>query len=187
MNKKVIYLSFHDTIDLHSVNQFMDFTNKAIVQYDPDKICYLFSSGGGAVDSGVTLYNFIRGLPQEVEMHNIGSIDSIANAVFLAGDKRYASRASAFLLHGVSWTFHQGSSLSYTQMQETVSRFNSAEQLTASIIQDRTKLSEEEVRSLFNQGASKDPQFALDKGLIDEIREVSINVGEPVHSILRNT
>lgn len=181
--KNTIYLVFHEGISEASVNKFMDFTSKAIAQYKPTCIYFLFSSGGGSVDSGVALYNFLRALPQDTIMHNVGSIDSIANAVFLAGKRRYACQASAFLLHGISWNFNQAATLSYTQMQETLSRFDAAEQLTAGIIGNETKLTAEEVRALFLQGASKNPAFALEKGLIHEIREVDIPFDAIVHSI----
>ena len=181
---KTVFLTFHDNINLESVNRCMDFCNKAIQQYKPQQLYFLFSSGGGAVDSGVTLYNYLRGLPQEVIMHNVGSIDSIANVIFLAGKVRYATPASAFLLHGIYWTFPQGANLTYTQMQEQMSRFNAAEELTAKIIGERTKITAEEVRKLFRQGQSKDPAFALEKGLIDKIVDVNIPAGAPIHSIV---
>ena len=182
--QETIYLVFHDGINEQSVNRFMDFTSKAIAQYQPKRLYFLFSSTGGFVNSGVALYNYLRALPQETVMHNMGSIDSIANAVFLAGKKRFAAPASAFLLHGISWTFQQASTLSYTQMQETLSQFDAAEQLTAKIIGEQTKLTAEEVRSLFRQGESKNPEFALEKGMIHEICEARIEPGAPVHSIV---
>jgi ATP-dependent protease ClpP protease subunit len=179
-----VYLTFHDNINLESANRMMDFCAKAIQQYSPQRLYFLFSSGGGAVDSGVTLFNYLRGLPEEVIMHNVGTIDSIANAVFLAGEIRYATPASSFLLHGVSWTFPQATILTYAQMQETMSRFDAAEQLFAQIVGDRSKLPPQEVRDLFRQGQSKGPQFALDKGFIHEIREVKIPEGASLHSII---
>ena len=179
-----VYLVFHDGIDDQSVNRFMDFTSKAIAQYEPNTLYFLFSSGGGWVNAGVALYNYLRALPQDTVMHNMGSIDSIANAVFLAGKKRYAAPASVFLLHGISWTFQQGSSLSYSQMQETVSQFDAAEQLTARIIGEQTQLTAEEVRALFQQGESKNPDFALKKGIIHQICEVNIQPGAPILSIV---
>lgn len=182
--QETVYLVFHDGINEQSVNRFMDFTSKAIAQYQPKQLYFLFSSGGGFVNSGVALYNYLRALPQETIMHNMGSIDSIANAIFLPGKKRFASPASAFLLHGISWTFQQGSTLSYTQMQETLSQFDAAEQLTAKIIGEHTRLTAEEVRGLFRQGESKNPEFALEKGMIDEIREARIQPGAPLHSIV---
>lgn len=179
-----VYLVFHDGINEQSINRFMDFTSKVIAQYEPKTLYFLFSSGGGFVNSGIALYNYLRALPQETVMHNMGSIDSIANAIFLAGKKRYAVPASAFLLHGISWTFQQNSSLSYSQMQETLSQFDAAEQLTAKIIGEQTKLTAEEVRALFQQGESKNPDFALKKGMIHQICEANIQPGAPIFSIV---
>jgi len=187
MMQDTVYLVFHDGINEQSANRFMDFTSKIISKYEPKTLYYLFSSGGGLVNSGVALYNFLRALPQETVMHNIGSIDSIANAIFLAGKKRYATPASAFLLHGISWTFQQSSTLSYTQMQETLSQFDAAEQLTAKIIGEQTKLTPEEVRALFRQGESKNPSFALEKGMIHQICEVNMQPGAPIHSIVHGS
>jgi len=183
MNDQV-YLTFHDNINMESVNRFMAFCAKAITEHRPKKLYFLFSSDGGSVDSGVTLYNFLRGLPQEVIMHNIGSVDSIANVVFLAARRRYAAPASAFLLHGINWSFEEGASLTYTEMQETISRFDAAEQLSAQIIGERTALTPEEVRELFRQGQSKTPAFALEKGMIHEIRDVQVPAGAPLLTIV---
>jgi ATP-dependent protease ClpP protease subunit len=182
--QEIVYLVFNDAINDQTVNRFIDVTSKAIAQYQPKALYFLFSSGGGFVNPGLALYNYLRALPQETVMHNMGSIDSIANAVFLAGKKRYASPTSAFLLHGISWTFQAQSSLSYVQMQESLSRFDAAEQLTAKIVGEHTKLTMAEVRALFRQGESKNPQFALDKGLIHDICEAKIQQGAPVHSIV---
>jgi ATP-dependent protease ClpP protease subunit len=45
----------------------------------------------------VFLYNFIRGLPIKVIMHNLGSISSIAASVFVAADERYCSPHAVFI------------------------------------------------------------------------------------------
>ena len=179
-----VYLTFHDNINLESVNRVMTICPRVIAQYDPKTLYFLFSSGGGGVDAGVTLYNYLRGLPQNIVMHNVGSIDSIANAIFLAGQFRYATPTSAFLLHGITWTFNQATTLTYTQMQETISRFDAAEQLFARIIGERSKITAQDVRELFRQGQSKDPSFALEKGLIHEIRNIIIQPGSPLHPII---
>jgi ATP-dependent protease ClpP protease subunit len=179
----IVYFTFHDAIDAASVNRVIDFTNRALAEHKPKRLCYLISSDGGSVDSGVTLYNYLRALPLPVIMHNVGSVDSIANAVFLAGRERYATPASAFLLHGVMWNFHENSTLSYPQMREIMSRFDAAEQLVARIIGEHTSLSPEEVRALFWQGEAKTPQFAREKGIIHDIREARIEPGSPIIAI----
>ena len=184
MTTATVFLTFYDNINLESANRFMDFCAKVIQQHKPQQLYFLFSSPGGAVDSGVTLYNYLRGLPQEIIMHNVGSIDSTANVTFLAGKVRYATKTSTFLLHAIIWNFFQAASLTYSQMQETINRFNAAEQLTAQIIGEQTKLTTEEVRDLFRQGQAKEPTFALEKGLIHEIRDVNIPDGAPLYSIV---
>ncbi len=181
---ETVFLNFHDNISLETANRFMDFCAKAIQQYKPKKLYFLFSSNGGAVDSGCTIYNYLRGLPQEIIMHNIGSINSIANAVFLAGDVRYATSTSTFLLHGITWNFPQPANIIYSQMQEMIGQFDAAEKLTAKIIGERTKLTAGEVRELFRQGQSKNPSFALEKEFIHDIRDLSIPDGAPLHSIV---
>ena len=181
---ETVYLTFHDNISVDSAKRFIDFCTKVNQQYQPQNLYFLFSSGGGAVDSGVTMYNFLLSLPQKVIMHNVGTIDSIANAVFLAGAERYASPTSAFLLHGINWNFPQPTTLTYSQIMEIVSRFDAAEQLTAQIIADRCSLTSDEVRQLFRQGESKTPAFALEKGIISEIRNISVPPGAPHHAIV---
>lgn len=51
----------------------------------------LISTPGGSVMNGLNLYNVLRGLPIELITHNVGNVNSIGNAVFLAGSKRYAT------------------------------------------------------------------------------------------------
>jgi ATP-dependent protease ClpP protease subunit len=40
--------------------------------------------------NGLNIYNVLIGLPFELITHNVGNVDSIGNAIFLAGSKRYA-------------------------------------------------------------------------------------------------
>src|SRR5882672_3321203 len=67
-----------------------------------DKVTHLnilFSSTGGSLDEGFSLYGFLRALPVELTMHAIGSVESIANVIFLAADKRLATAESHFMFH----------------------------------------------------------------------------------------
>jgi len=50
----------------------------------------LISSMGGNVFSGISAYNFLKGIPAEVWTHNFGSTDSIAVVLFCAGSKRFS-------------------------------------------------------------------------------------------------
>lgn len=58
--------------------------------------------------NGMNLYNILRAMPFKLVTHNVGNVDSIDNAVFLAGEERYASPHSTFMFHGVAAGFEAG-------------------------------------------------------------------------------
>ena len=179
----VTYLSYYDVINEAKARALMAACAEAISTTKPERLYFLLSSTGGSVDAGVALYNYLRALPVPVTMHNTGSIDSIANVVFLAADERYANPHSTFLLHGIHWGFAQGAQLSWSQLQETVGRFKADEARMANIIRDRTSITPEELVSLFRQGETKDLSFATSKGLIKDIREVKVPAGAPFFAL----
>ena len=177
------YISYYDVINEQKVRGLMQACAEVLAQHKPTQLYFLFSSQGGSVDAGVSLFNFLRALPIPIVMHNTGSINSIANTIFLAADERYANANSSFLFHGITWSFGQGAQLSWTQLQETVSNFKGEETKLFSIISQRTKLSLEELKALFHQGEAKDTAFALDKGIIQAVKEAKVPVGAPFFSL----
>src|SRR5881396_644821 len=87
---KTIYINYFDGINEAKVKVLMAVCSELIGKQHPDQLYFLFSSNGGSINAGITFYNFLRALPTEIVMHNIGSIDSIATVIFLAGEKRFA-------------------------------------------------------------------------------------------------
>jgi len=168
LEPKTIYVNFYDSIDPAKAKHIMAFLSELVSKEKPDYIYCLFSSPGGSVESGIVLYNFIRSLPVELIMHNTGSIDSIANIVFLSANTRFTSVHSSFLFHGIFQPVN--TSLTKSQLQELISGINISESKIAGIITERTKLSTDEIRELFLQGESKNATFALEKGIVNEIK-----------------
>lgn len=180
--KKVIYINYCDSINETKVKAIMAALSEIINNEKPDTIYFLFSSSGGQVEPGIALYNFLRALPVELVMHNTGSIDSIANIIFLAGSIRYAAVHSSFLFHGITWSFAANAAVSHCQMSEILSSMDSSEAKIAGIIAERTNLTAEDVKSFFAQGESKDSQFALSKGIVTKVVNPEIPNGAPVLS-----
>jgi ATP-dependent protease ClpP protease subunit len=181
-----IYVNYFDSITDAKTKALMAICSDIVAKQKPRAIYFLFSSAGGQVPSGITLYNFLRALPVEIIMHNNGSIDSIANVIFLAASKRYAAKHSSFLFHGINWNFTAGTSLTFFQLKENLSSFEREETKIASIVAERTKMSEAEIRELFRQGESKDLKFAVDKGIIDEVRDPVIPKDAPLITVNLN-
>jgi len=110
-----------------------------------------------------------------ITMHNTGTIDSIANVIFAGGQKRYAAPNASFLFHGVSMNF--GGGQNRTALKEALSRLEGMENRIAQTVSKHSKLTENELTSLFQQGEGKDVNFALDKEIIQEIKVPSVPHG----------
>lgn len=181
-----ICLVYHDEINIEKTKALMEICSRALAEYTPNTIYFQFSSGGGHVDSAITLYNFLKSLPCEIIMHNTGSIDSAANVVFMAGDKRYAVAHTSFLFHGVGYTFGQ-QGLTRAQINEGLSVVDTAEEKIAGILAAHTQLSAGEIKELFIEGKSQSATFAKQKGVISELREVILPEGTPIYTVNTST
>lgn len=176
-NPDTFFVTYTDSISDDKVKNLIAILTDIINQHHPSQIYILFSSGGGGVNAGITLYNFLRAIPTEVVFHNIGTVDSIATCIFLAGNKRYACDNSHFLFHGVTWNFGNGAASNRKQLQECISNIQQNENDFANIIASRTSIPMDEILSLFDQGESKGLEFALEKGVIHEVCDASIPDG----------
>ena len=61
---------------------------------------------GGECSYGFSLYNFLVSLPVPVKTHNLGTVESMGNIIFLAGELRTACHYSKFLFHPFHWTLN---------------------------------------------------------------------------------
>jgi ATP-dependent protease ClpP protease subunit len=178
-----VYLVYHDEITTDKSKALMEVCSQIVMQLEVDDLHFLFSSSGGAVDSAITLYNFIKALPMNIVMHNIGSIDSAANVVFMAGAERYAAQDTSFLFHGVGYGFGVIAGISKSQIEEGLSIITEAENKIANILASNSSLTENEVRKLFERGESKPASFALSKGVVTELRQPAIPNGAPIYTV----
>ena len=180
---KTFYINYSDIIDMPRVKAIMAITSQIIEKEKPDCLYFLFSSHGGDVDSGVSLYNYLLSLPVKIIMHNIGSIDSIANVIFVAGKERYANPHSVFLFHGVVMNFNGQAAFSLPQLKEMTDRINKNHETIAGILCEKTKVKQNEVKKLFSQGETKNTQFALKKGIINKVKIAKIPKNAPFITI----
>jgi ATP-dependent protease ClpP protease subunit len=178
----LVYVSFSAEINPNSTENLIaamaDCANSNVKQ-----VYLLLSTPGGNVKEGLNLYNVLKGMPFELITHNAGNVDSIGNAVFLAGNKRYATKHSTFMFHGVGFTI-QNQRIEQKDTEEKLNTILSEQLRIGNVISERTKLSPDEVAGLFRQAQTKDAQFALDKRIIDEIKDIQITAGCPVISLV---
>lgn len=180
------YVNFLGGINDQTCQRIMAVCAEIVSGRKHDTIYFLFASGGGSVESGVALYNYLRALPINLVMHNTGAIDSIATVVFHAAETRFASPHSTFLFHGVTWGFGPGQTVTRPQLEEIRSNIIEAENKIAKILPTRCKLTEEEIRKLFAQGETKDSTFAVDKAIVQAVNEPRVPANAPIASLFFN-
>jgi ATP-dependent protease ClpP protease subunit len=171
---QTIFLTVACGIDDKSVNKLMLLCTNLISNAKPKCIYFLFSSGGGGIDPAIAFYNFLRSLPCEIVMHNISMVASSATVVFHAADQRFSSPGSTFHFHGLTWGFGNGEAVNRLRLAELQSILAEGETRMSLLIQNRCKLTEEMLRSMFREGQSRDNAYALEHGIIQEVRELKI-------------
>jgi ATP-dependent protease ClpP protease subunit len=184
---EMVYVSFAAEINPTTTEALIAAISQAVNQ-GVKKVYLMLSTPGGAVMSGLTLYNALRGFPIELTTHNLGNVESIGNTVFMAGVKRYACQHSTFMFHGVS-TILQATvatamgpavQLGEKDLRERLGGIRADQKRIGSVIKERTALDEAAIETLFLEAQTKDADWALGCGIVHEIREIQIPAGSPV-------
>jgi ATP-dependent Clp protease, protease subunit len=156
-----------------------DIANKGV-----PKVTLCISTPGGGVPKGITIYNALRAMPFELSTHNIGNVDSIGNAVFLAGEHRYACPHSTFMFHGVAAGAQDGERLDRRALRERTDSLVADEKRIGSIIRERSNLKAAEVDALFQEAKTMDAAAAVNAGLAHEVKDVQYPPGAPIVSLV---
>jgi ATP-dependent protease ClpP protease subunit len=144
----------------------------------------MLSSPGGVVMNGLNVYNVLRGLPINLTTHNVGNVDSIGNAVFLAGATRIACPHSTFMFHGVSFNANPGQNFDERAMRERLASVLSDQKRIGSIIQDRSTLPISKIRAMFRETRTIDATEAIGAGIVHQVEDVQIPAGAPVYQLV---
>lgn len=111
----------------------------------------MMSTPGGTVMNGLNLYNVLRGMPINLTTHNVGSIDSIGNAIFLAGRQRYACPHSTFMFHGVGVDVRAQMRFEEKNLNEVLGSILADQKRIGDLVREHTALNQRQVRSFFKE------------------------------------
>ncbi len=145
-----------------------------------EEITLAFSSPGGQVTEGIALYNFLKGVPAKLTVHNIGQVDSIANVIFMAGDERLAVPTSSFFFHDVGITVNGNIRLIEENLNEQLSIIRRDRKKIIDVMTADSDISEKRLNELFLHSESITPQEAKDNDIIHDIRAFVIPKGEKI-------
>jgi ATP-dependent protease ClpP protease subunit len=148
------------------------------------KVTLMLSTPGGVVMNGLTVYNFLMSAPFELTTHNMGNVDSIGNAIYLAGKHRHACEHSTFMFHGVGFNTQPGQRFDERALREAQDGLLSDQSRIGSIISERTNLDDNAVGKLFLEARTKSANDAKAVGIVHKICNVDIPAGGPLVSLV---
>lgn len=180
---RTAYVSFSAEINVTTCEHLIA-TCMNIVREGYNELYFLFSTPGGSVMHGMNIYNVLRALPARLTFHNVGNVDSIGNAIFLAGDVRLACPHSTFMFHGVGMDVPNGVRLEQKNSQEILEGILADQTRIASILTEHTALDAADARDLFKEARTKDAAYALANRIISDIRDVHMPPGAATFSFV---
>lgn len=174
------FYGFSGVIDDDGATRLAAAFNMAVNEgYDEVHVC--ISSLGGYVHSGIYLYNHIRALPLNVVAYNVGSVASIAVAVFLAADTRYSSQHGVFMIHPTSLNPQAG--MTAQLLQSNLDAALADDTRTEDILRERANVPD----NLLVDRRAKDvyitPAQAVEIGLVQSVREFAVPQGYQIFQV----
>lgn len=142
------------------------------------------STVGGQVQAGIALYNTLLAVPFALTIHNISSVNSIGNVIFLAGQKRYATANSTFMFHGVGFDVTAPTRIDERYVRDRLDSLLADQKRMGQIITTRSDIGEDKIAELFRTQTTVDADWARNNGIIEDIRDFKIPPGSAVISFV---
>ena len=180
--KRTTYIKFFAPVDGNSVNPLMNVVDQKLHE-GVQSFVILISSPGGSVFHGLSVHNYLCGIPAEIETHNFGSVDSIGAVMYLAGTKRYSVPDARFLLHPVTLGFAANERFEEKQIEESLQGLRIDAENIAAVIGNATGKKEEEILRKMHDRATLSPEEAQRFGLVHQIKKELFPAGAEIISI----
>jgi len=181
--EKTTYINFFSLVWPPSVGALMNIISQKI-QQGVEKIVLLISSPGGNVNSGLTLYSFLKRIPIELDTFNYESVDSIAVAVFCAGKKRFCVKDGKFFMHELQYNIPAGKAqFMPKELSEVSNNLEKDRKKIVSIVAENCGKQAEEIGKDMEETKGLNAEQAKDYGLVHEIKEELYPQGSEVITI----
>lgn len=144
------------------------------------RLTLAISSPGGQVVAGITMFNVLLAMPYEIITHNIGNVDSIAVALFLAGKRRLSNANATFMFHGVGFDSNPAERLEEKNLLEKLDVIEAENKRISQLIAARSQLSEQACLELLKQQKTRDVAWSQTAGMVDSVEEFVVQAGADV-------
>ena len=138
---------------------------KEISELNVKTINVHINSYGGECSEALAIVNALNRHPAQVITYNDGFACSAAATVFMAGDRRIASKYSTFLFHN-AWATITGNA---DELRAEADNLDTITRQSKELYLDKTALTEEELDALMKEERFLDPEEAELMGFATEI------------------
>ena len=166
---KEAYIRFMAPVIPQTCDQLFKIIDNKI-QNKFEKINLLISSPGGSVFHGLSIYNFIKGAPIEIDTYNFGSVDSIGVVVYCAGTKRYSVPHARFLIHGVRFNINGNANFDEKELDEHFKALKIDQENIAKVVADTCGKKTKEILKNMAERTTLNPEQGKKFGLVHEIK-----------------
>lgn len=180
-----VYIRFMAPVLPQTANQLLQAIDASLRQ-GARRIHLLISSPGGSVFHGLSIYNFLKGVPAEIYTYNFGSVDSIGVVLFCAGDRRFTVPHARFLIHPVGMSVPQGATFDEKSLEEQLKGLIIDQRNIAKVISDTVGSdlkSLQAVEADMNTRTTLNPDESVSYGLVHEIKSELIPANVPFVTI----
>jgi ATP-dependent protease ClpP protease subunit len=169
---KDYYLGFNYILDRQSIGNLIALAQQAVT-LNAKSVTICMTSSGGAPDQGLYAFEILSALPIPIQTHAIGTVQSAAMILFMSGEKRTASPGTNFLFHETVFT-GAGTPLRFDDLIGQAQAIDHNDKWSHDLIAQLIKRPVEEVAKWFIGQNVRDTQFALDNGIIEEVRQLIV-------------
>ena len=142
----------------------------SIASNNPKTPINLFlSSSGGEEDVGFAIFDAIKGIPNEVRIFGYGQVCSIAALIFQAGDRRYLSPNSVFMIHNGSVVIND--TIDFDKIEDLSNFYKANNRRYYSAISIRTSKTEKEIEKMCREEKFFSATEAVEAGFADAVCE----------------
>jgi ATP-dependent Clp endopeptidase proteolytic subunit ClpP len=137
------------------------------------RICIYINSGGGEVETGMSIYDAILNVTIPVDTYVTGRAASMAGVIFQAGRKRFMAEYAQLMLHNPSGTSNEKQiEAAKKSLVKMLSRHGISEKKISTLMDDESWILADKCKPL---------------GLCDEVIDISkLNNKTPEHKVLWN-
>jgi ATP-dependent protease ClpP protease subunit len=170
---KDYYLGFNYAVDRQSAANLVALVQQAVA-LRATSVTICITSNGGAPDQALYVYEILCALNVPVNTHAIGTVQSAAMIIFMAGERRTASPGTNFLFHDTVFNPAAGAPLRYDDLLGHASAIDHNDKWAHQLIANELNRPIEEVAEWFFGQNTRDTDFALANGIIDNVQPLLV-------------